>query len=142
MDFYEGYFRGITSFVGPRTKALTQEFKLRILAAQHTLNKLGPAWEGLVANTHFTLPENALIQYSMEHPWGLLADENLVITDFSVVKSTLQSENPERLPSWTGLYHDTTAGYWTLTYQKPVDRDGQHLVNASFDVRYCVDGTG
>ncbi|RUO40455.1 GGDEF domain-containing protein [Aliidiomarina taiwanensis] len=135
VSFYEGYFRGVTSFIGPHQQPLTQEFKLRILAAQHTLNKLGPAWEGLVAGTHFSLPENALIQYSLEHPWGLLADKNLVITDFSVVKSTLQSENPERRPGWTGLYHDTTAGYWTLTYQKPVDRDGQHLVNASFDVR-------
>lgn len=36
------------------------------------------------------------------------------------MKSTLQSENPERRSGWTGLYHDTSVKYWTLTFQKPV----------------------
>lgn len=133
--FNEEYFSGMTTFVGPRATAITDELKLRILAAQYTLNDLGPAWDGLVTNTHFSLPENVLIQFSHEIPWGLLADKSLVITDFSVVKSTLQSENPARLSGWTGLYHDTSAGYWTLTYQQPVDYQGRHLVNSSFDVR-------
>lgn len=75
------------------------------------------------------------MQYSDERPWGLLADKDLVITDYSVVKSTLQSENPERRSGWTGLYHDTSVKYWTLTFQKPVDFQGRHLVNASYDVQ-------
>jgi len=128
------YFENLSAFIGPRETAINDEFKLRILAAQHVLNELGPAWQKDVANTHFSMPENALIMYSVDSPWGLLADKDLVITDFSVVKSTLQSENPDRTPNWTGLYYDISADVWTITYQKTIDLNGQHLANASFDV--------
>ncbi|WP_300318777.1 hypothetical protein [Idiomarina sp.] len=128
------YFENLSAFIGPRETAINDEFKLRILAAQHVLNELGPAWQKDVANTHFSMPENALLMYSVDSPWGLLAYKDLVITDFSVVKSTLQSENPDRTPNWTGLYYDISADVWTITYQKPIDLNGQHLANASFDV--------
>lgn len=128
------YFQHLSAFIGPRTQPLTDELKTRVIAAQHTLDAVGPAWQNVVGNTHFSMPENIIVMYSKESPWGLLADKDLVITDFSVVESTLQSKNPERQPNWTGLYYDISADVWTITYQRPVDRNGQHLVNASFDV--------
>ena len=130
----QNHFQHLSAFLGPRDKPLTKELKTRVIAAQYTLNALGPAWQNVVGNTHFSMPENVLILYSPESPWGLLADKDLVITDFSVVKSTLQSENPERAPNWTGLYHDISADVWTITYQRPIDLKGQHLANASFDI--------
>ncbi|WP_404396592.1 diguanylate cyclase domain-containing protein [Idiomarina loihiensis] len=139
-EFYRGittysrYFENLSAFLGPRENPINDEFKIRVLAAQHALNELGPAWQKDVANTHFSMPENALLIYSVDSPWGLLADKDLVITDFSVVKSTLQSENPDRAPNWTGLYYDISADVWTITYQKPIDLNGQHLATASFDV--------
>lgn len=128
------YFQHLSAFIGPRTQPITDELKTRVIAAQHTLDAVGPAWQNVVGNTHFSMPENIIVMYSKESPWGLLADKDLVITDFSVVESTLQSKNPERRPNWTGLYYDISADVWTITYQHPVDRNGQHLVNASFDV--------
>ena len=128
------YFQHLSAFLGPRTQPITDELKTRVIAAQHTLDAVGPAWQNVVGNTHFSMPENIIVMYSKESPWGLLADKDLVITDFSVVESTLQSKNPERRPNWTGLYYDISADVWTITYQHPVDRNGQHLVNASFDV--------
>ena len=128
------YFQHLSAFLGPRTQPITDELKTRVIAAQHTLDAVGPAWQNVVGNTHFSMPENIIVMYSKESPWGLLADKDLVITDFSVVESTLQSKNPERRPNWTGLYYDISADVWTITYQRPVDRNGQHLVNASFDV--------
>lgn len=128
------HFQYLSTFVGPRKEPVDNELKSRVIAAQYALNELAPAWQNDVANTHFSMPENIITIYSQQSPWGLLADKDLVITDFSVVKSTLKSENPDRQPNWTGLYHDISADYWTITYQKPVDIDGKHLVNASFDV--------
>lgn len=130
----QSHFQHLSAFLGPREQPLTDELKTRVIAAQYTLNALGPAWQNVVGNTHFSMPENVLILYSPESPWGLLADKDLVITDFSVVKSTLQSENPQRAPNWTGLYHDISADVWTITYQRPIDLKGQHLANASFDI--------
>ncbi len=128
------YFKGMSVFVGPRPTPLTDELRARLIISVRTLNDLGPAWEGQVTNTHLSLPENALALYSREQAWGRLAAADLVMTDFSTLKSTLQSENPERAPNWTGLYKDHSGGFWTITYQRPVDRNGRHLVNASFDV--------
>lgn len=127
-------FEYISAFVGPRKQALTNELKVRVIAAQYALQEMAPAWQHMLTNSHFSMPENILILYSPEHPWGLLADKDLVITDYSVVRSTLVANNPERKTNWTGLYYDISAGYWTITYQQPVDWGQQHLVNTSFDV--------
>ena len=128
------YFKGMSVFVGPRPTPLDDELRARLVISVRTLNDLGPAWEGQVTNSHLSLPENALALYSREQAWGRLAAADLVMTDFSTLKSTLQSENPERTPNWTGLYKDHSGGYWTITHQRPVDLNGKHLVNASFDV--------
>ncbi|ACV27217.1 GGDEF domain-containing protein [Kangiella koreensis] len=127
-------FEDISTFAGLRKHPIDDELKVRIIAAQYTLNELGPAWQHQVANSHFSFPENIIVMYSQKEPWGLLADKDLVITDFSVVKSTLQEFNPDRESLWTGLYYDISADFWAITYQKPVDLNGKHLVNASFDV--------
>ena len=139
-DFAQGIvadstkFEYLSGFLGPRQTPITDELKQRVIASQYTLNALAPAWQTEVANSHFSMPENVLILFSTSSPWGLLADKDLVITDYSVVQSTLKSENPQREPNWTGLYYDISAGVWTITYQRPVDYNDRHLVNASFDV--------
>lgn len=138
--FFEGTveagfpYAGLSAFVAPRPAALDAELRRRIVVAQQVLMELGPAWAGEVTNTHFSMPENALLMYSTTDPWGQLADPGLVITDFATVRSTPQSENPSRRPNWTGLYFDLSAGLWTITHQAPIDADGRHLANASFDL--------
>lgn len=139
-DFYDGflveqaYFQNMSTFIGPGERPLSDELKARIVISQQVLNELGPAWDNSWANSHFSMPENVLVHYSSQHPWGLLADASLVMTNYSVVRSTLQAYNPERQPLWTGLYYDLSADYWTITYQLPVDLDGRHLVTASHDI--------
>ena len=117
----------MTTFAGPGPRPLSDEIKARTIIAQYLVNEFGPALHGLVTNTHISLPENILTIYQQDNPWGLLAAPELVITDFTTVGSTLQEDNPERTPVWTGLYFDLSAGYWTITYQVPVDIDGQHM---------------
>lgn len=139
-EFFEGttadgqWFESVSTFVGPGPRPLSDEIKARTIIAQYLVNEFGPALHGLVTNTHISLPENILTIYQQDNPWGLLAAPELVITDFSTVGSTLQENNPERNPVWTGLYFDLSAGYWTITYQVPLDIDGQHMMNASHDV--------
>lgn len=94
-------FQHLSAFVGPRTSPLNDEIKARITLSLLVLNELAPAWQNEVTNTHFSMPENVITLYSPDSAWGALADKDLVITDFSTVKSTLQSENPERTPNWT-----------------------------------------
>lgn len=139
-DFFAGitqgetWFEHVTAFVGPRSESISDELKGRITIAQYVLNELAPAWQEQVKNTHISMPENIILLHSPTQPWGLLAAPDLVITDFSVVQSTLKEYNPDRQPGWTGLYYDLSAGFWTITYQQPVDYQGRHLINASHDI--------
>lgn len=126
--------KGMSAFIGKSEQPLDDERKARIIAATLTLNELGPAWSNSVSNSHLSMPENALVLYSQHSAWGRLADKDLIMTNYSVLKSSLQSNNPAREPNWTGLYYDRSANLWTITYQRPIDLAGQHLANASFDV--------
>lgn len=54
----------------------------------------------------------------------LLANSSLDIRNGAVIAATLQENNPERTPEWTGLYYDQSADFWAITYQRPVDIDG------------------
>jgi diguanylate cyclase (GGDEF)-like protein len=125
---------GLSAFIGRRQRPLDSELTRRIVIAQQVLGELGPAWADDVSNTHLSLPENVLLMYARDNPWGLLADADLDITRGSTIRSTLPEQNPAREGAWTGLYYDQSAGLWTITYQLPIDRKGRHLANASFDV--------
>ncbi|MGX5915099.1 GGDEF domain-containing protein [Aliidiomarina sp. Khilg15.8] len=139
-EFYQGelrdeqYYQYLSGFIGRFEGVRDGEFKARVTLAQRTLAELGPAWRGRVENTHISLPENSLLMYSERSAWGSLARADLDIREGAVVRSTLQAQNPQRLPNWTGLYFDESAGFWSITHQRPVDWQGRHLITPSQDI--------
>lgn len=126
---------GVSGFVARDRPPLTRELQRRLILSYETVARFGPGASADYANVHASLPENALIIHWPEVPWGLDAASDLNMTEGSVLRSTLQSHNPDREPVWTGLYFDATASNWTITYQKPVDWQGRHLFTPSVDVR-------
>lgn len=130
----ERYYQGLTGFLGHYELPYSNELKARVVLASETLAAFAPAWQNDFANTHISMPENILLHYAPAKPWGLLADSQLDIRRGAVVASTLQANNPTRLPGWTGLYYDLSAEYWAVTYQHPVDFNGQHLITPSHDL--------
>lgn len=139
-ELAEGYQDGpywiehVSGFLGRYEHPYTDEFKTRVVSATRTLAQYAPAWQETFANTHISMPENALIHHAVDHHWGLVANSTLDIRQGAVVASTLQANNPERLPGWTGLYYDESAQYWAVTYQRPIDYAGQHLITPSHDL--------
>ena len=128
------WWQHISGFIGPWPVNRDDDFRVRAALTIELLNQLGPAWQHDFANTHVTLPENTLINYWPKNPWGLLARADLDMTAYSTVQSTLQEYNPSRKPVWTGLYFDESAGHWVITYQRPVDYEGRHLITPSHDI--------
>lgn len=126
--------KGVSGYVARNRPPLTRELERRLILTYETVARFGPGASADFANVHASLPENALIIYWPEVPWGLDAASDLDMTSKSVLRSTLQAYNPDRKPSWTGLYFDATASNWTITYQKPVDWKGRHLFTPSLDV--------
>ncbi len=127
-------YDGMSAFIGNNQKVLSEDFKRRMLLAYFLVARLGPAWVSRFANLHTSTPENGMLCYWPEMPWGLQARADLDTTAGSVVKATLQEFNPERKPFWTGLYYDLTANHWVITYQHPIDYEGRHLLSGGIDV--------
>ncbi|WP_113906063.1 hypothetical protein [Aliidiomarina celeris] len=125
----------LSSFIGRSNQALNEERMRRILIATEMLNRFAPAWQNLYENTHISMPENALVQYSRYQPWGRQADAELDMTKYSVVRSTLQAFNLNREGRWSGLYYDLSSKQWVVTYQLPVDYQGRHLGTPSHDIQ-------
>ncbi|MEF2231226.1 MAG: diguanylate cyclase [Pseudodesulfovibrio sp.] len=133
IDPVVGRSFGVTSFIGNNQPFDSADLRRRLLIAYTLVNRYGPAWEA-IGVLHATYPENAITLFSPDVPWGLQAKPDLPMNELGTIKATLQSENPERTPVWTGLYYDETVDNWTITYELPVDHEGRHLVNPSFDV--------
>lgn len=125
---------GVSGFMSRNRPPMTPELERRLILTYETVAKFGPGASSDFANVHASLPENALIIYWPEAPWGLDAASDLDMTAGSVLRATLQAHNPDRKPVWTGLYYDATASKWTITYEKPVDWRGAHLFTPSLDV--------
>lgn len=124
---------GMSSFIGNNQPVDSPEFKRRLIISYILVNRYGPAWSS-VGVLHVSFPENAIVIYYPEDPWGLKAKPDLAMNELGTIEATLQSVNPQRVPVWTGLYYDETAGDWTITYEIPVDYEGRHLFNPSLDV--------
>lgn len=134
MDPVIGRTYGVSSFIGNNQPVDSPDLQRRLLISYTLVNRYGPSWYH-VGGLHVTYPENAITIYYPESPWGLEAKPDLPMNELGVIKATLQSENPEREPVWTGLYFDETAEYWTITYEMPVDYQGRHLMNPSMDLK-------
>jgi len=132
MDSSFGKQWGVSSFIGNNQSVASRDFQRRLLISYILVNRYGPAWWPGVL--HITYPENAIVMFSPDFPWGLEAKPDLPMNELGTIKATLQSTNPERKPVWTSLYYDETAKYWTITYELPVDHEGRHLCNPSMDV--------
>ncbi|MDH7943367.1 diguanylate cyclase [Pseudohongiella sp. SYSU M77423] len=140
-EFYDGlyaddglYYSGVTSFIGNNQPVDDPELQRRLVLSLRLLAQLGPAMVNRFENVHVTYPENAIALYAPGTPWGLEAEADLPMNELGVIRAMQQSENPERLPGWSGLYFDATAQEWALTYQVPLDLDGRHLINPSHDI--------
>lgn len=138
--YFEGTFEAdrwwqyLSGFVGRSEAPLDAERKSRIMITLSILQEFGPAWQHNFANTHVSMPENVLLNHWPQSNWGQSARPDLDMTAYSVVGSTLQKNNPARTPNWTGLYFDETALDWVITFQRPIDWNGKHLLTPSHDV--------
>lgn len=128
---------GMSGFVGNNVKRVDDDLKRRLVIGYQLTAEMAPRCATRFAKfyLHATFPENAIVVYWPEEPWGLQAKADLIMTDFAVVKSSLQQYNPQRQAVWSDLYYDLTANQWSLTYQMPVDYQGRHLVTPSIDIK-------
>lgn len=134
VEVGSGRLGRMTAFVGDNQPVTDPDLRRRLLIAWDLVARFAPLLvpEGLYL--HATFPENALVIWHPTFPWGLEARADLRMNELSTIGRTLQSQNPDRKPVWSGVYIDRTQDAWVLSHLAPLDHEGRHLVNASVDI--------
>lgn len=123
-----------TVFINPNAK-IDADMRRRVLTFYNLSNTYGPAWRNRFINTYFMTPENIVVAYWPQLPWGLdaKADTNILQEEF--FKVSAPENNPKRQPAWTGLYFDTIAKLWMVSLETPVDdASGRHIATIGHDI--------
>ena len=143
--FYDEH--GITGIIGKQVN-IDASIRRRLVAGYDLLHQYGPAWRSRYVNLYITLPENAVLMYWPEQPWGLdvnswevsaklglnaNGDEVLVIGAGEVEPPTL----------WSNLYFDYGTNDWMLSATDPMQlKDGYRFAaNADILLRTLIQRT-
>lgn len=123
-----------TVFIGSGV-ALTQEFKQEILVF-HQLNTIyGRGWQTSFTNLWIASSSNAGANYWNGTPWGLQNLADLDMTKEEYVMIANKTNNPSRIPRWTGIYFDPSPKKWMVSLVTPIDdENGRHIGAIGHDI--------
>ncbi|MGB5960662.1 MAG: ATP-binding protein, partial [Coleofasciculaceae cyanobacterium] len=125
-------FAGV--FIAPEVK-INADIRRRVLTFYDLANAYGPAWHNRFVDTYINAPENIVVNYWPEVPWGLEAKADVDIRKEEFFSASDKKNNPERKPAWTGLYLDLVAKVWMVSLVTPVDdASGRHIATIGHDI--------
>ena len=125
-----------TVFIG-RGVPLTRTVKQDILAFKALTDTYGPAWNSSFVDTwmNSSASVNATVNYWKGTPYALQAPANTDVNQEEYGYIAHKSKNPDRIPRWTGVYHDAAAQKWMVSLVTPVDDDeGNHIASIGNDI--------
>jgi signal transduction histidine kinase/FixJ family two-component response regulator len=126
---------GITGVIGRNaTQTLDAELKRITNTATQMLMIYGPAWRNRFPNLYVSTPNNVMVIYWPEEPWGaeISADLDFSEEEWSYTANT--QNNVTRETAWTGLYYDIGAEMFLVSAATPVDYKGEHLITIGSDI--------
>lgn len=125
----------ITGIVGRET-ALSVDAELRRLAtiSYDMLLSYGPAWNNRFPDLYVSTPENVVVVYWPEQPWGsdISADVDLNEEEWVYIANT--ENNTYRGSAWTGSYYDVGSDQFLVSVATPVDYNGEHIITIGNDI--------
>ncbi|MCP4108657.1 MAG: HAMP domain-containing protein [Desulfobacteraceae bacterium] len=120
---------------------ITDDLIRRVLIGYEMLIQYGPAWKKHFVNLYVTMPENIILIYWPDTPWGLNAcpwevnakmtlntgqDEIVVVTD--------ETKTLHREPAWSTLYYDFAANDWMVSAVRPVIIEDRYIFSVNCDI--------
>ena len=125
----------MTGIVG-RESAASVDAELRRLStvSYDMLLAYGPAWNNRFPDLYVSTPENVVIVYWPEQPWGsdISADIDLDKEEWVYIADT--DNNKRRETAWTGSYYDVGSDQFLVSVATPVDYEGKHLLTIGNDI--------
>ena len=123
-----------TIFVG-RGVVLTPTLKQDILAFKSLTETYGPAWSSSFVDTWIDSSANVSVNYWKGSAWALGAPADMDINQEEYGYIAHKSQNPDRMPRWTGVYRDIAAQKWMVSLVTPVDdAQGNHVASIGNDI--------
>ncbi|WP_198287565.1 ATP-binding protein [Rivularia sp. PCC 7116] len=119
-----------SSFVGKKI-IIDDKHKQLLLTAYKTVNSYGHAWNNRFAYTYFITPNNSLVVYRKEMPWGMQAKPDLNINQEEYYYTADAKHNRERKSVLTGLYYDATANDWMVSALNPAYDSKNNLIGVA-----------
>ncbi|WP_370335650.1 ATP-binding protein [Parvularcula marina] len=124
----------------------TLDDKKRLVAAYHTISRLGPSAGLGIDNLWFFTPDNALIMFAPDREDRLMFYRANAPADFDFqgqrfAKNSLPENNPDRVMTCTPLtpiVYDQTGKTLTSGCQLPVDQNGEYV--GAFGVSLSLNG--
>ncbi len=123
-----------TIFIGQNVP-LTPSLKQDVLVFNKLVNLYGRGWQTSFTDTWIIGAQNVMVLYWPGMPWGLNApkDLNILKEEYSYVAN--KTNDPDRIPKWTGVYFDSAAQQWMASLVTPVDDErGNHLASIGHDI--------
>ncbi|MCP4429650.1 MAG: EAL domain-containing protein [Gammaproteobacteria bacterium] len=127
--------RYLSAYIGSKAPVDDPEFQRKLLLSYDLLDRFAPGWTVRdYPNLYISMPENVNMVYWPGIPWGSQAGSSLDVNAEEWVYVANATNNPARVPVWTGLYYDQTADEWMVSLETPVDFNSEHLINVGHDI--------
>jgi len=125
----------ITGIVG-REAALSIDAELRRLStiSYDMLLAYGPAWNNRFPDLYVSTPENVVIVYWPNQPWGSDISADVDLNEEEWVYIANEENNDLRESAWTGSYYDIGSDQFLVSVATPVDYEGKHLLTIGNDI--------
>lgn len=125
----------ITGIIG-RDAALNVDDEIRRITtiSYDMLLAYGPAWNNRFPDLYVSTPENVVVVYWPEQPWGsdISADVDLNEEEWVYIADT--KNNALREAAWTGSYYDIGSDQFLVSVATPVDHEGEHIITIGNDI--------
>lgn len=127
--------RWMTGIIG-KDAAQSVDAELRRLSviSNEMLLNYGPAWRSQFPDLYVSTPNNVVLVYWPEQPWGsdISADVDLNQEEWVYIANT--ENNVLRESAWTGSYYDIGSDQFLVSVATPVDYEGEHLITIGNDI--------
>ncbi|MEE4376202.1 MAG: ATP-binding protein [Candidatus Competibacteraceae bacterium] len=129
----------VTGIVG-KYAVIDAALRRQLVTAFDMLAQYGPAWQNRFVNLYITTPENAVLMFWPDEPWGLRANSWEIYAKLALHNSTdepvliLDADHGEREAVWSDLYFDYAVNDWMVSGAEPINIDGRYFASVGHDM--------
>ena len=126
---------GVTGVIGlEATRTLDADLRNLTTIAADMVMVYGPAWRNRFPDLYVSTPDNVMVIYWPEEPWGADISPELDFSGEEWSYTANTTNNVTRETAWTGSYYDVGSDIFMVSVATPVDYKGEHIATIGTDI--------